>query len=238
MQRRALASIISPETGILTRRCFSAAEKASPPRRQSILVRAWEAYSRSLYRPPLMTKASTAATIFFTSDFAAQYITRDRASDFTFNVNRALSGSCFGVLSTMYLHVWWGFLEGAVGKRLPVAQHRLANTLTKVFIDQGFAAPCYVYSYYVITNFIQQMAENTDAKSPEQVLKETRAKASEMLWPTMIRHWRMWPLVHTFNFYFVPLHHRVLVQNLFLVGWSGCKCRKGSLRATSYSQRM
>jgi protein Mpv17 len=42
-----------------------------------------------------------------------------------------------------------------------------------------------------------------------------------MLWPTMLRHWKLWPFVHSFNFYFVPLHHRMMVQNLALVGWSG-----------------
>lgn len=42
-----------------------------------------------------------------------------------------------------------------------------------------------------------------------------------MLWPTMMQHWKLWPIVHSFNFYFIPLHHRVLVQNTVLVGWSG-----------------
>ena len=42
-----------------------------------------------------------------------------------------------------------------------------------------------------------------------------------MLWPTMMQHWKLWPVVHSFNFYFAPLHHRVLVQNVVLVGWSG-----------------
>ena len=42
-----------------------------------------------------------------------------------------------------------------------------------------------------------------------------------MLPPTMMRHWSVWPFVHTINFYYFSLHHRVLVQNLVLVGWSG-----------------
>jgi hypothetical protein len=42
-----------------------------------------------------------------------------------------------------------------------------------------------------------------------------------MLWPTLLRHWRVWPFVQTFNFYFMPLHHRMFVQNAVLVGWSG-----------------
>ena len=175
-----------------------------------------------------MTKASAAAIIFFASDSVAQYVTRDDSDEtFSFQWHRALSGSVFGIVSTVFLHNWWGCLEGAVGARLPVAQHRFANTMTKVVIDQAIRAPFYIYSYYMVTNTLQTLASQRglpDAKSPQKVLEETNRKASDMLWPTMMRHWRLWPLVHSFNFYFVPLHHRVLVQNLVLVGWSGCKC--------------
>jgi protein Mpv17 len=208
------------------RRGFFGSEKTSAPhQQQSVFVRLWNGYSQSLARRPLTTKATAAAIIFFASDSAAQYLILKEGSDFSYNINRALSGSFFGVVATGFLHVWWGFLEGAVGARIPVHKHRLANTAVKVFVDQAFGAPFYIYSYYVVTNFLQQMSQNTGpgAKSPEQVLQETHNKASEMLWPTMLKHWRLWPLVHSFNFYYVPLHHRVLVQNLVLVGWSGCK---------------
>jgi len=46
-------------------------------------------------------------------------------------------------------------------------------------------------------------------------------KANSMLWPTMIQHWQVWPMVHCVNFYFIPFHHRVIVQNFVLVLWSG-----------------
>jgi hypothetical protein len=36
----------------------------------------------------------------------------------------------------------------------------------------------------------------------------------------MLQHYKVWPLVHTANFYYVPLQHRVLVQNGVLVFWS------------------
>jgi protein Mpv17 len=237
IQRRVLEGVKRPQAALLNRRCFSASTKPPPPkRRQSIFARTWDSYSKSLYRRPLTTKATTAAIIFFTSDSAAQFLTRDRDTDFYFNVSRALSGSFFGIVATGYLHVWWGFLEGAIGTRLPVQQYRLTNTLVKVVVDQGLGAPFYIYSYYVVTNFLQRMSDNNgpDAKSPEQVLQETNAKASAMLWPTMLRHWRLWPLVHSFNFYFVPLHHRVLVQNLVLVGWSGCKYEFSSTANANY----
>jgi protein Mpv17 len=165
-----------------------------------------------------------AAAIFFISDSAAQYLTHEDDQTISFDLQRALSGSVFGVVATVYLHHWWGWLESVVATRLPIAQHRLGNTQTKVFVDQGLSAPFYIYSYYVVTNFLQMLAlqpNGPEAKSPQQILDETHTKARNMLWPTMLRHWMLWPFVHSFNFYFVPLHHRVLVQNLVLVGWSG-----------------
>ena len=45
--------------------------------------------------------------------------------------------------------------------------------------------------------------------------------AVHMVPPTMLRGWTIWPLIHGLNFYFVPFHNRVLVQNLTLVVWCG-----------------
>lgn len=224
MQRNVLAAVQSRQTALLVNRCFTTSSQTLSGQRKSIFSRAWEAYSSVLYRRPLTTKASVGIVIFFTSDSATQYLTRDVDRTFTFDLQRALSGSVFGFVASVFLHSWWGCLESIVGARLPIAEHRLANTMAKVLIDQGMAAPFYIYSYYVVTNFLQMLASQPngpEAKSPQLILQETHTKASDMLWPTMLRHWRIWPLLHSFNFYFVPLNHRVLVQNLVLVGWSG-----------------
>lgn len=143
-----------------------------------------------------------------------------------YELARAGSGAAFGVVATGWLHYWWGFLEGFVGKGIPIATHRFSNTVAKVMLDQAIGAPLYIYTYYVITNLIQELnAQTTNSqKSTVKVLEETCGRAAEMLAPTMLRHWTLWPAVHTLNFYYSPLHHRVLVQNLVLVGWSGCKC--------------
>jgi hypothetical protein len=165
---------------------------------------------------------TAASIIFFASDSATQYVT-DPTADW--DAARAGSGAAFGIVATGWLHYWWGFLEGFVGKRLPVAQHRMTNTLVKVFLDQAIGAPIYIYTYYIITNFLQEWNSQPKefGKPASVLLQETQNKATELLPPTMMRHWTLWPAVHTINFYYTPLHHRVLVQNLFLIGWSGCK---------------
>ena len=52
-------------------------------------------------------------------------------------------------------------------------------------------------------------------------LGSAASKATEMIGPLMLKHWRVWPAIHGLNFYFTPVQNRVLVQNLVLVGWSG-----------------
>lgn len=192
----------------------------------SLLWSLWGKYTDALMARPLLVKASTASFIFFVSDSATQVI-MDPTADY--ELARAGSGAAFGIVATGWLHYWWGFLEAFVGKRISVTQNRLGNTLAKVILDQGIGAPFYVFTYYVITNFIQELhgqpQDGESKKSAKRILKETCNRAAEMLPPTMLRHWTLWPAVHTLNFYYSPLHHRVLVQNLVLVGWSGCKFR-------------
>jgi len=194
----------------------SAGEKNTP----SCLKYAWGKYTEALMARPLPVKAATASFIFFVSDSATQYL---MDPDGAYELVRAGSGAAFGVVATSWLHYWWGFLEAFVGKRIPAASHRLANTLAKVVVDQGLGAPFYIFMYYVTTNFIQDISAQPKekGKSSRTVFSETCERAAEMLPPTMMRHWTLWPAVHTVNFYFFPLHHRVLVQNMVLVGWSG-----------------
>jgi Mpv17 / PMP22 family len=71
-----------------------------------------------------------------------------------------------------------------------------------------------------MTNTIQKMSSEPH-RGIAEILEETECKARDMLWPTMKQHWKLWPAVHSLNFYFVPLQHRVLLQNTVLVGWSG-----------------
>jgi hypothetical protein len=70
-------------------------------------------------------------------------------------------------------------------------------------------------------NSKQTTPNKTTTTTTSELMKETSNRAIEMLPVTMIRHWTIWPAVHTLNFYYNPIHHRVLVQNLVLIFWSG-----------------
>ncbi|KAI2488718.1 hypothetical protein MHU86_25772 [Fragilaria crotonensis] len=194
----------------------------------SFLRRAWDAYADSLQRRPLPTKCCATALIFFLSDSMTQYISHIQhqhgahsiSNDvFVWDVWRALSGAIFGIMATTYLHNWWKGLELVCERIMPSTRSKLAHTFVKVIIDQGLGAPMYIFAYYTITNFLLLVGESQ--VSPHEAWIESTTKASAMWWTTMQRHWRLWPIVHFFNFYYVPLQHRVLIQNLVLVGWSG-----------------
>ena len=200
-----------------------------------------------------MIESTAAAIIFFSSDVATQLMSYTRTdtedgstemnekprsvlsifldmnTDVDIDWTRATSGAVFGVVGSCYLHVVWGMLETAVETRVPVRRSRVVNTTVKVLVDQGLSAPVYIYCYYIVTNTIQKgMAVATAGVSSSMkdwtdALRSVQQKANDVIVPTMLLHWRVWPLVHSVNFYFVPLQHRVLVQNVVLIGWSGCK---------------
>jgi protein Mpv17 len=194
---------------------------SSTNRSTTILGNVWATYCTALEKQPLLTKASMASVIFFSSDSVTQYLLRKDENAFEWDTMRAMSAGNFGVVGTTFLHFWWGFLEKLVGARIPLAQHRIANTAAKVIIHQSMGAPFYIYSYYVLTNFGQRVHKAAGWDDVVQAWTDVHEKAGAMLWPTMLRHWSVWPVVQSFNFYFTPLHHRVLVHNTVLILWSG-----------------
>lgn len=199
--------------------------------------RLWEKYTEALIARPLLVKGGAASVIFMVSDTATQMIMEPNDP---WDASRALSGAGFGVAATCWLHYWWNFLELVINKRMPVGsygQNKFINALGKVVADQLIGAPLYIYGYYCVTHFGTEfqaaMAKNNEVENKETkeessasevvlpLMKETSDRALEMLPDTLLRHWTLWPIVHTLNFYYNPIHHRVLVQNIVLIFWSG-----------------
>jgi hypothetical protein len=209
---------------------------------RSFASRLWDKYTDALLSFPLLVKGGSASLIFFVSDSATQKLMNPESD---WDGSRALSGAGFGVVATCWLHYWWGFLEVVVNKRLPVGafgENRLINALGKVAADQLMGAPLYIYMYFCVTHFGKEWASisNTNEtnqpidrrkkttetipdrnRSPVSLMKETSDRALDLLPDTIKRHWVLWPAIHTLNFYYNPIHHRVLVQNIVLIFWSG-----------------
>ena len=125
----------------------------------------WKLYQENLDRRPLLTKAVMASFIFFASDSATQYIlpgdnnlvaaeAPGAEPVWRWDASRALSGAGFGVVATSWLHYWWGFLETAVGRAVPAHRSRLANSLTKVALDQLLGESLgHCMNYYLLPRF-------------------------------------------------------------------------------------
>ena len=90
----------------------------------------------------------------------------------------------------------------------PQAQ-RLKNTVFKVACDQTFGAGSFNLIFFTQTALMEGCSAN-----------DTLDRVRAQWWPQMQRHWCFWPWFHMGNFYYNPLHLRVLWQNLALVGWS------------------
>ena len=135
---------------------------------------------------------------------------------------RALSAAAFGAVGTVYLHHWWNLLEVLVGARFPAGpgrRSRIASTAAKVAIDQALSAPLYNWGYFFVTNLVE--GRDSLASGPASRAGAAASRATAMIGPLMLDHWRVWPGIHFLNFYFTPVANRVLVQNLVLVGWAG-----------------
>ena len=132
-----------------------------------------------------------------------------------------------------------------INKRLPTRDNEFVRTLGKVVVDQLIGAPIYIYLYYCVTHFsrectkhLQQKKENNNNKETnksyittnndnnntatiKELMKETSDRAIKMLPGTIVRHWTVWPAIHTLNFYYNPIHCRALFQNFVLIAWLG-----------------
>jgi Mpv17 / PMP22 family len=230
---------------------------ASPlrPKEPSLISFIVRTYQNGIQRYPLFTKVTMAVFIFSTSDVVTQKLLLsptpssrrkgtsnneeeqareveegDSETSVAWDVSRTMSAAVFGVASTTFLHYWWGLLEHSFARMLPLRHTHFVPTLAKVFVHQSCAAPFYIYSYYVLTNFLQQVLNIEQEEGAfslarldqvQQSWNSVHAKAQEMLWPTMLRHWSVWPFVQTANFYCISLHHRILVHNSVLMLWSG-----------------
>jgi protein Mpv17 len=182
-------------------------------------------YFQLLDSKPYRTKIATALIIFSVGDVSAQYYEHDcavtkRCSSsvsvsgctdipFEWDERRTLGIATFGVGVTSWLHVWWGFLERAVEKQIVSAvSHRFVNAAVKVSIDQLIGSPLFNVFFFSSQSLLQ-------GKSVATTVADVRVRVPEML----RLHYCFWPWVHLVNFSLLPLHRRLLVHNIFTVGW-------------------
>lgn len=101
------------------------------------------------------------------------------------------------------LRFWYGILNkhiGSTGKTV---------ALKKVFVDQFVFAPTFII-------FILGAVGTMQGKSFEVVKKEVSGNYLDVLKANYL----IWPWVQIVNFYFVPLHHQVLLVQSVALFWN------------------
>lgn len=171
-------------------------------------MNALSSYSRLLEVHPIKTKSLTTFIIFAFGDVLCQKLEssleKDPARKQKFNYIRTLRQATFGLVITPYLHWQFSILIPRLfpaGSSLPV--------LKSVCWDQTVNAVL-INSFFFL--FIGVISNEGVTKSCDNL--------RNLIWPTLIANWKLWPLAQTVNFLFVPIPFRVLWINIVCMFWS------------------
>ncbi len=166
-----------------------------------MLQRALSTYNSALTARPLLTKMATSGVISFFGDMLCQKIEGQflkKKTEDGFNWHRAY---VFTTIGTFYvapvLHVHYSYV-------LPYLVPTVTTTgaLLKLAFDQAVFAPCMLYSFYYVINFIEGRG-----------MEQARADLKLKYWQTLKTNWQIWIPASFINFNFVPIPYQVLWAN-------------------------
>jgi hypothetical protein len=152
-----------------------------------MLRHAYHKYVSILNKHPLRTKVATAGVIFFNSDVATQRLEHEfgeteaeseveshiQRSEW-YDPKRTLRMTTFGVISTIYVHFWYGILEKSVERIVSMQRNRAIHTFAKVAIDQTTSSIFYNAMFFYMTSRLE-------GESSEQAFQ----RVEDRLWPQM-----------------------------------------------------
>ncbi|GMI56405.1 hypothetical protein ScalyP_jg6471 [Parmales sp. scaly parma] len=164
-------------------------------------VPGWAAYNEKLESNPLATKAMTSLIGWALGDYLAQTFIGGGG---VFNFKRFARLSAFGFLyhgpSGHYFYNW---LDKQIVGTGPVAVAK------KVLFDQLIWCPIFMTVFFAYLGLVTGDS-----------LAAISAKISADLFTAVKGSWKVWPLVHTINFRFVPTKHRLLYINTVQIGFN------------------
>ncbi|XP_041361077.1 protein Mpv17-like [Gigantopelta aegis] len=161
----------------------------------------WSRYMRMLEKYPLLTTAGTTGVLASTGDVASQMIIEKRGRNY--DPVRSARFLVFGcVCLGPILRGWYFVLDKAFrGSRLA--------PIKMVLADQLLFAP------NILWIFLTGMAA-LRGESVEQIKTMLKRDYKSVL----LNNYKLWPAAQIINFYFMPLHHRVLFVNFVALGWN------------------
>lgn len=170
-----------------------------------MLPRLWQAYLSQLAARPQKTKACTSAVTFSVTDSIAQWRERKQCPATSHDFARTVRHGAFGL---MWLgpvnHVFWSKSIFGLDYWFPGSSWRAV--LTRVAVDQATVMPLNMVVFLAWPHML-----NADLEMAKRSIREN-------FYSSFTFALSVWPLVHPFNFKFVPLEHRLLVLNFCSLG--------------------
>lgn len=163
----------------------------------------WKLYVKVLERHPWKTQAATTGVLFCAGDAIAQLAIEQKRLR-QFDVVRNGRFTFFGLfIAGPSLRTWYLCLEKIFG-----ASGRV-TVLKKVFCDQVFFAPFFLFGFLGIMGCLQ--------REPLYLIKERYKQQYVVI---LLNNYKLWPATQIINFYIVPFQHRILVVNCVALGWN------------------
>ncbi|CAO3627684.1 unnamed protein product [Cunninghamella blakesleeana] len=161
-------------------------------------------YNSLLSKYPILIQSITTSALFGTGDVIAQQAIENRGIN-NHDIIRTSRMVCFGgIIAGPALSTWYRFLEHNIRASTP-----FKTLASKVAIDQIFFAPTFIGVFFCTQGLFE-------GKS----IQEIKDKLNHGYTSAVINNYKLWPAVQFFNFYFVPLNHRLMVTNLVALGWN------------------
>jgi len=177
------------------------------PTLQRAVARSCHWYQSKLIRRPYVVKGMTSAGILGFADYLGQKIRGHPVWD----KRQTFLMSCYGGLCIApFCHNWYRFLERLVPiPRAATRGVKLRLAAKRMLLDQLLAAPIFTAGFFVSRGVVAgEDLAGIEEKMKKDYLKVLGAGAV------------VWPQAQLVNFFFVPLHYRVLYTNMVGLGWS------------------
>jgi len=160
-------------------------------------------YTTKLYANPFKVQVITATGLGLIGDMIGQHVIEGKPWE-KHDWIRTLRFSAFGPLIWVPLSSRWILFAE---KRFPIPPTR--NLFLKVGIDQ-----------FGLGTLLTLIAFHYNELLSGHTMKDVQNKIEAHFWITMKTAWSVWIPAQLFNFYFMPLHYRVVFVQCVALGWN------------------
>lgn len=184
-------------------------------------------YNNLLKTHPYKTNMVTTGVLFGAGDCLAQYLFPHHIDDdiekpTEFHYQRTLRAMIYGGFFFAPMSVKWHtktlpfivnpFLSAARRAKMPKGQLHIQDNLFRLTLD-SLLVPGLVW-IPMYNTVMSALAFHPD------FLSVARQKLENNWWNVLRANWMVWPPLQLVNLFFVPVHLRIVVANVWSVGWN------------------